>query len=455
MKSHIFICIALLSGMLYAQSKTIQVTGNAPLLANTPVSLAQYADYITQAEVQLASQTIGADGKFSFTIPNAVVGEYNLHIGNQNHSLLLEPGHLYNLEIPDLAGEELYYPTETDTNLLLYQASNLDYQINYFSIYNYEDFARGSIKPKLKKFIDSIDIKYNYIKDPYFQQYKEYKMAVLLASAHYKSRNTFYLTLFKNRPILFNHPQYMAYFNEFYTGFMNGLMSNDKNDLVKSTIAAGTPVDSLISTIQRNDLGDDVNLAELICMKGLFELYYMPGVDKYKIENLVKELKAKTKTAEIITIADNFLGIVEKLKPGSKHVDFEGKDTEGNIHSTTEFAGRNIFLTFFSPDDAASIREITAVKNLYDEYRKDITFISVCASCSYSSLQTFINQNKLKWTFLLVDPSVEGLYEVITYPSAFFIDKEGNFVWSPCPLPSAGVSNQIFQFLKEQKKKNR
>ncbi len=455
MKIRIFIGAFIVSGIAFGQSKSIEVQGNAPLLVNTPVALTQFADYITQTEITVASQTIGADGKFWFNIPNLPSGEYMLHIGTQSHSLLLQPGHLYNLEIPDPAGEEVYYPTESDTTLLLYQASNLDYQINFFSIYNYEDFANGRIKPKLKKFIDSMEVKYGYIKDSFFVQYKEYKMAVLMSNANYKSRRTFYQTLLKGRPILYSHPQYMAYFNEFYTGFMNELIKSAAGDQIKNAVVAGTPVDSILATIRKTDLGDDPDLAELICMKGLFELYYQPGYDKYKLESLVIELRDRSKKKEIKKIGDNFLSIIQKLKPGKDHISFEGKDTEGNIHPFSEYTGKNVFLTFFSTDDAASIREMIAIKNLYDEYRKDINFVSVCSSCSYSSLQAFINENKLKWTFLIVDPGVEGAYEVISYPSAFFIDKEGKFVWSPSPMPSAGVSNQIYLFLKEQKKKTR
>jgi peroxiredoxin len=438
---------------LFGQTKSIEISGNAPLLVNTPVVLTQYNDYITMAEVVRVSQTIGEDGKFSLSYPGGLTGEYILHIGGSSHSLLLEPGHLYNLEIPDPNGESVYYPTETDTNLLLYQVSNLDYQINRFSIFNYEDFANGKIKVKLKKFLDSLDLRYNYIKDPYFVQYKEYKVAELMTNASYKSRINFYKAFLKERPVLYQHPQYMSFFNEFYVGTMNEMMKASNNESLKNAIANGTPIDTVLAYIKRNPLGDDAQLAELICIKGLFELYYLPGYDKYKLENLVLELKTKTQSPEIKEISAYFLQISGRMKPGKQYFNFEGKDTEGNIHAITEYATKNMLITFFSTDDAASIREITALKNLYDEFRKDVTFVSVCASCTYSSLQTFISQNKLKWTFLIVDPSVESEYEVVSYPSAFFIDKEGKFVMSPAPLPSAGLSDKIFLYLKAQKRK--
>jgi peroxiredoxin len=450
-----FLLFFLIAGIHICYGQYIQVVGNAPLLAGTPIVLTQYNDYITNTEVIRVNGNIGADGKFSLTVPGGKIGEYMLHVGSETHSLLLEPDHIYDLEIPDEEGSHVYYPTETDTNLILYQASNLDYQINYFSIYNYEDFTNGRIKPKLKLFIDSMNTKYDYIKIPYFQQYKEYKLAELMSNANYRSRRTMYNTYLKGKPILFQHPQYMAYFNEFYTGFMNELIRDDNTGILKGSLMAGNNLDTLQWFISRNEFGDDPKLAELICMKGLFDLYYMPGYDKYKIENLVTRLKEKSNSPEIKQIAEYFMLIMGRMKPGQQYFNFEGKDTEGNLHSITEYGTKNMLLTFFSPDDPSSIREITALKNIYDEFRKDVTFISLCSGCTYSSLQAFVNENKLKWTFLIIDPSIESQYEVISYPTSFFIDKEGKFVLSPSPQPSAGLSDKIYLYLKDQKRNNR
>jgi peroxiredoxin len=440
---------------LTISAQTIQIVGNAPLLAGTPIVLTQFNDYITNTEVIRVNGTIATDGKFNLTLPDGKTGEYMLHVGIESHSLLLEPNHVYNLEIPDEEGAHVYYPTETDTNLILYQVSNLDYQINYFSIYNYEDFNNGKIKPKLKIFIDSLNHKYSYIKIPYFQQYLEYKLAELMSNANFKSRRTMYTTYLKDRPILFDHPQYMAYFNEFYTGFMNELIRDDNTGTLKGSLMAGNNLDTLQYFIAKHEFGADPKLAELICIKGLFDLYYMPGYDKYKVETLVNKLKDKTSSAEIKSICEYFVQIISRMRPGQQYFNFEGKDTEGNLHAITDYNNKPMFITFFSPEDPASLREITALKNIYDEYRKDVTFVTVCSGCGYTALQTFINENKLKWTFLIVDPSVERTYEVISYPTSFFIDKEGKFVWSPAPLPSAGLSNQMYLYLKDQKRNNR
>ncbi len=425
------------------------------MLANTPVSLTQFADYITQSEVMVAKGNIDAEGKFSLSVKDGPTGEYMLHVGNSAHSLILEPGHIYNLEIPDPTGEQVYYPIETDTTLLLYQISNLDYEVNYFSIYNYEDFSNGRIKNKLKKFIDSMDVKYKSITNPYFTQYKEYKMAVLMSTAHYKSRNTMYQTFLKNKPILYNHPQYMAFFNSFYTGVMNGLYKSGRYPGLKNAFLDGTSIDSVLTAIQKEETGGDKDLTELVCMKGLFEIYYNPEFNKTNVEKLAIELKEKTVNQQIKDIVSYFLMITGRLKPGNPAANFEGKDTEGNVHQLSEYQGKYIYLTFFSTDDAASIREVTAIKSLYDDYRKEVTFISVCSSCTYSSLQAFIAENKLKWTFLIIDPAAESAYEVITYPTAFLIDKEGKFAYSPYYLPSAGASKRLFVYLKEQRLKNR
>lgn len=439
----------------YAQPMGIVVNGHAGLLANIPVALAQYSDYITKTPVVVAEAITDKDGFFTLRVPNGDVGEYFLYIGNEFHSLILEPEHFYELEIPDANGEHVYYPTETDTTLILYQISNLDYMINYFSVVNYEDFTTGRIKNKLTHFLDSLDKKFAFMNMPFFKQYKEYKMAELMTHARYKSMKTMYTSFLKGKPVLYQHPQYMEFFNNFYTGLMNEWFKQGGKPGLNEALKNGTPIDSLLIYISKDDLADDPALTELICIKGLFELYYLPGYDKLKIESLVNELGNKTQRQEIKNITNQFLKISGRLKPGKPATNFEAKDVEGNIHALKDYLNKPVYLTFFNPEDPASQREIPAIQTLYNDFKKDITFVSICTGCTYSALQSFVNSNKLKWTFLIADPALEGEYEVLSYPAAFLIDKEGNFVFSPANLPSQGISKQIYLYLKDQKHKIR
>ncbi len=141
------------------------------------------------------------------------------------------------------------------------------------------------------------------------------------------------------------------------------------------------------------------------------------------------------------------------MRPGQQYFNFEGKDTEGNIHAITEYATKPMLITFFNPDNPTSIREISALKGVYDEFRKDITFVTLCSGCTYTALQDYISTNKYKWTFLIIPASVESEYEVISYPTSYLIDKEGKFVWSPAPQPTAGLSLQLYSYIKELKRK--
>lgn len=442
-------------GNLFAQPMGVIVNGHATKLANTKITLAQYSDYITKTPIIVAQSDIDKDGFFSLRVPNGETGEYLLYVGREFHSLILEPEHYYNLEIPDENGEHVYYPTEEDTSLLLYQISNLDYQINYFSVVNYEDFSTGKIKNKLKVFIDSLEKSFSFIAHPYFKQYKEYKIAELMTHARYKGMKTMYTGYLKGKPVLYRHPQYMQYFNDFYTGMMNEWFKQGKYKGLTHALTNGVSVDSLLYFIQTDELSDDPALTELICIKGLFELYYLPGFDKLKIEALVADLDRKTKHSEIKTITEQFLKIAGRLKPGKPANDFMAKDTEGNYHALKDYLNKPVYLTFFNPDDPASIREIPAIQSIYNDYKKEVTFVSICTGCTYSGLQNFVNEHKLKWIFLIADPAVEAEYEVLSYPAAFFIDKTGNFIFSPANLPSAGISKQIYLYLKEQKQKIR
>ena len=135
---------------VFAQSKDLSIIGTVPNWPNSTITLGIYDNHITKTEVELVRTTTDKDGKFSLTYPNGTSGEYILKTGKGRHDILLEPGHTFEVLIPDPDGTELYYPTETDTTLLVYQIGNLDFETNRFAVMNYEEFQSGKIRPKMK-----------------------------------------------------------------------------------------------------------------------------------------------------------------------------------------------------------------------------------------------------------------------------------------------------------------
>jgi len=416
------------------------------------IQLTMPGDYITQTEVLLEQKQIGSDGSFEFTAEVQQPGQYFLKIGYNIHLLYLEPGQSYVLEIPDAAGEELYYPANTDSTRLFYLVGSINYDFNYFNINNYDKFIAGTVKTDASRFILETGKKYSWVTDPFVIAYKDYKIAGLQFITRLKGNKALFEMYLKDRPVLYRHPEYMYFFNEFYEGLLPQMLNSGKNAVLRQVIRDGTPYDTLLAHVQAHEWIQREDIAELFIIRGLYELYYKTGYDKYKIENLLLEEEKKTRSAEIKIIIGNFKKLINKLKPGSPMIDFEGRKPDGTVVQLSAQATKPVYLVFFSPDDPASIQEIPAINNLYDRYKKDVYFLGVCTQCTYSTLQDFVTKYKLKWDCVLTDASVETEYEILRYPSAFLIEAGGTFKESPALLPSEGAEKQVYLVTRKGRK---
>lgn len=423
----------------------VTVTGKAPLLRDKTIRLFKTDDYITERQILIAQTQLNDDKSFTITAPLNEIGVLSLMAGTVKNPFYAEPGKTYTIEITDESGAEMYFTDMPDTHAIFYQIGQFNYEYNYFTINNYEKFVTGTIREDAKKFIAQADSKYKHIQEPFFQQHKTYKLAELALSTRVMGQKKIYETYFKNKPILYHHPEYMNFFKLFYGGMMLNTVNTSKNEKIKSIIRNGNGYDSLVVYVKELDFVKDKDLAELFIMQGLYELYYSGKYDKYKIESLLHECLTSSKNAEILKIAKNIIEVITRLKPGSPAPDFTGKDLEAQPVKLSSFFNKPVYLTFFDPRNPASIKEISGIKNLYDKYKKDIHFISVCSTCTYGSLQDFMTQYGLKWTFLIVDAETEANYEVFAYPSAFLLKKDGIFFRSPAELPSQNIEDYLYK----------
>lgn len=428
-----------------AQEPTMTLIGKAPRLKQKTIRLFQTDDYITETQIQIAQTTLDSLGNFKIVVPLRHVEYLSLMVGSVKNPFYAEPNQTYYLDILDESGTEMYYAEPTDTLTLPFRIGRFNYEYNVFTVQNYDKFITGTLREEARKFIAETDSRYVDVTEPFFQQHKTYKLAELVLSSRVMGQKKIFDTYLFNKPILYHHPEYMYFIRSFYGGMMTRMVNISQNETIKRCIQEGGPYDTLVTYVSKLDLMKNQDLAELFIMQGLFELYYSGKFDKTKIESLLNQALSSSKNDEIKKIALNINQLINRLRSGSPAIPFEGKDVEGNTVSLGSFFDKPVYLTFFNPQDAGSIKEIPAIKNLYDKYKKEIYFVSVCSDCTYRSLHDFMQTYQLKWTFLIVDAEVDNQYEVFSYPSAFLLKRQGYFYRSPAELPSQGVEEYLFK----------
>jgi thiol-disulfide isomerase/thioredoxin len=113
-----------------------------------------------------------------------------------------------------------------------------------------------------------------------------------------------------------------------------------------------------------------------------------------------------------------------------KAADFKLKDLNGKEVSLSDFKGKKIFLNFWASWCPPCKAEMPDIEKLYQETKdSDLVILAVNLAEDNTTVQNFIKNNK--YTFpVLLDPDNDAAikYQIVSIPTSYFIDKEGNIV---------------------------
>jgi peroxiredoxin len=121
---------------------------------------------------------------------------------------------------------------------------------------------------------------------------------------------------------------------------------------------------------------------------------------------------------------------IKVAKPKVKAADFKLKDLNGKDVSLSDFKGKKVFLNFWASWCPPCKAEMPEMEKLYQETKdSDLVILSVDLSEDKATVQRFITDNKYNFPVLLdTDNAAASAYQVVSIPTSFFIDKEGNIV---------------------------
>lgn len=114
----------------------------------------------------------------------------------------------------------------------------------------------------------------------------------------------------------------------------------------------------------------------------------------------------------------------------TKAMDFKLKDLNGKEVSLSDYKGKKVFLNFWATWCPPCKAEMPEMEMLYKETKNsDLVILAVNLDEEKDTVQKFINSNKYNFPVLLDTGNiVASQYEVVSIPTSFFIDKEGNIV---------------------------
>ena len=108
-------------------------------------------------------------------------------------------------------------------------------------------------------------------------------------------------------------------------------------------------------------------------------------------------------------------------------LDFELPDLEGNIHRLSDYRGKIVIVNFWSCECPHSERTDRSTMACLVQWGGEVEMLSIAAnrSESISSVAEAVNARRLLRVVLDAEHVVADLYEAVTTPHVFVIDKDG------------------------------
>jgi peroxiredoxin len=107
--------------------------------------------------------------------------------------------------------------------------------------------------------------------------------------------------------------------------------------------------------------------------------------------------------------------------------DFELPDLQGTLHRLSQYRGRIVIVNFWSAECPHSERTDRSTMACLVQWGEDVRMLSVAANRNepVSLLEEAARARRLPMVLIDADHAVADLYEAVTTPHAFVVDREG------------------------------
>lgn len=187
-------------------------------------------------------------------------------------------------------------------------------------------------------------------------------------------------------------------------------------------------------------------------------------------ETALSESESSAENAQISKNGENLVGkSVSETEPAAKDktvpaIDFTLKDQYGNTHTLSDYKGKTVFLNFWAtwcPPCRAEMPDIQKLYETYDREGEDALVILGVASPgiggekSEEGIKEFLDENGYTYPVLMDTTGEQFMnYGVLSYPTTFMIDRDGNVFGYASGQLSEDMMKSIIEQTMEGKRKS-
>lgn len=459
----IFICLLFLSFSAAAQNITI--SGKAKSYENKEIGVWVFSDHLSKLQKQITWSEIDSAGNFLIEFNSKEIQYITLKVKNHIASMYVEPDTKYEviLSPPDSTTYQnpnidhdvklsINLKSKTEINSL---TMDYDKRFDDFLSVEYKAFVSRSPQAKIDSFQLAMHSFYSTVKNNYFNGYIAYTIAALKEKTKV-SEKKLYEEYLQKRPLLYDHPEYMNFFNSFYKQKVQQFALSKSGGALFFQINDRGSFSGAMDVLKRDTFLDNDTIRELVLIKGLFESYHDGSFKKPSVVAMLQQVSAESKIQMHQKIAQNMLNSFSKLQKGTAAPFFELPDKTGRTHSLDELRSKKyVYVMFFDETCNSCLQQMKVIPALKKIYGERIEFLSILTEGSAASLTAFSAKNpKYDWQFLYDHTSgkLKTDYEIRSLPAYFLISPEGKFVQVPADSPDEDIERIFYDITKIKSK---
>ncbi len=465
--NRIFLLFLFTCAMSSIIAQNITINGYAPAYKDQEVTLFTYADYVSNAEIPVATQVVNDSGFFHFDFQSTDIKRILLRGAKQRADMYVEPDRNYTIFFP--ARDSVRFPNPnieqkvdlefavTDTTEINALIIAYNERFDKFWSENYPYFVQKRSRAKLDSFELQMQKDYSSLNKPYFNSFITYTIAGLDLNT-FQSKGDLAAKYLLRRPVLYDNYEYMSFFNAFFDHYLQSYMQAKNGQALIAQINEQSSYEGCMRILAGDKYLKNDTLRELVLIKGLGELYYVPDFKRENVVDILGRIASGSKLTMHQAIAAHVINSFSKLKPGATAPEFSLLDQKGKEVHLSDFKGKFVYLDFWATWCVPCLQEMKLIPDLKKRYGDKIVFVSISLDDDTLQLKKFLAKNpKYDWVILHygINKRVKENYEIKSVPSYFLVNPFGNFIQSPALRPSQSIESSFWEISKKKRMVNK
>jgi len=450
----------------FSIGKEVIIDGKIPGAEGKEIRAYSYTDLITYNEKLISKTNIDKNGNFSIKTNIDNISIFFLRVDFYKSVLFVEPGKTYKLLYDTLNPKKtneyenpFLFPQTINFKIVNAGSEELNDLINKFDSINAKfvaDNAVALMKKRNKKVVENFKIKidsaFKGVKNEYLLTYIKYKTAGIEEAMSNESRKSLFENYIYKKPILINNVGYMEFFNQYFNKFFTNVTQNIKFIDLETVINDQKSYSALMDTLGKDSVLRNELLREMVLIKGLSELYNVPGFNKENIISILTSLTEKSKFKDNKNIAFTTIKYLSGYPTGTLAADFSLTDKKLKSFSLSQNKGKYIYLFFWNTSCSVCMSEMNLLNELKKKYADKLEIIGISIDIEPFNMYYFLEKHKYDFPVLhfAYNYNLLDSYYVRNLPFFVLIDTEGNIVNCPAVKPSENIDQQIDIFINKK-----